>query len=227
MKNTYRYLFVAALLLFVTIAAAQPKSYPIRNGIGIQAGLSMYNIQTDNFITDGGQGIIGGMAATVDLPHKWYTVSYGMLFSEQRLDIQGRPSDDVAGAENVAFKLKMIQLAFLFHAKLAGDMFTLDVGPQLQYNGELEFKNSSQESYFANNYEQLPLKDVTDISRFNANGVVGASIGVGQFKFRAHYIYGFTNILNKLNNNNLNTAGGDPKFKGNQNLLAFTLVVTL
>ena len=29
-----------------------------------------------------GDGWIGGMSATVGLPHKWYNVSYGMQLSE-------------------------------------------------------------------------------------------------------------------------------------------------
>ena len=70
-------------------------------------------------------------------------------------------------------------------------------------------------------------KDITDISQFNVNGVVGISAGIGAFRIRAQYGYGLTNIFSKLNNNNLNTIGGKSTFKGNQQLLSLTAMITL
>jgi len=46
-------------------------------------------------------------------------------------------------------------------------------------------------------------------------------------KFNAQYIYGFTNILGKLNNNNdLDLSGNQNKFKGNQSMVTFTVMIT-
>ena len=68
-------------------------------------------------------------------------------------------------------------------------------------------------------------EDISNISQFNFNGVVGASVGIKNFKLKAQYIYGFTNILNKLNSENLDTSGGNTKFKGNQTMLVLGAVV--
>ena len=73
MKFKHPFLLVALTACFVTNISAQ--AYKIKNGIAIQGGITQFDISTDNFVTKKGNGFIGGMAATVDLPHKWYTVS--------------------------------------------------------------------------------------------------------------------------------------------------------
>ena len=225
MKFRLPILLVALTLCFVTNTSAQ--AYIIKNGIAIQGGITQFDISTDNFFTKKGNGFIGGMAATVDLPHKLYTVSYGMLLSENNIEISGRMTDDVAGNEMIEYKLMTVQVGFLFHLKLLSDNLTIDIGPQLQYNGKLELKDSETESYFINGYDTLMASDITDISQFNANGVVGVSAGFGSFKIRAQYGYGLTNIFSKLNNSNLNVGSGESKFKGNQQLLSLTAMITL
>ena len=65
--------------------------YKIKNGIGLQGGITQYDILTDNFETkSGNSGFIGGMAASVDIPHKWYNVSYNIQFSQNHVEILGR-----------------------------------------------------------------------------------------------------------------------------------------
>jgi hypothetical protein len=226
MKNKQLFLFVVIGICFVTKSIAQHGSYRIQNGIAIQGGITQFDINTNNFVTKKDNGIIGGMSATVDLPLKWYNVSYSMLLSENNLEISGRPTELLAGNEMIAYKLMTVQVGFFFHAKVLSDNVTIDIGPQLQYNGKLELKDSAYESYYINGYDSLMAEDISKISQFNANGVIGISAGLNAFKIRAQYGYGFTNILNKLNNSNLNTAGGKGKFKGNQQLLSLTAMIT-
>jgi hypothetical protein len=226
MKFRFPILLVVLALCFVTTSHSQHKTFVIKNGIGIQGGITQFDIKTDNFVTKKSNGFIGGMAATVDLPHKWYTVSYGMLLSENNLEISGRMTDDVVGNEMIEYKMMTVQIGFLFHAKVIGENLTIDLGPQVQYNGKLELKDSKNETYFINGYDNLVAKDISEISQFNANGIIGLSAGIGAFRIRAQYGYGFTNILNKLNNNDLDTSGGEGKFKGNQQLLSLTAMIS-
>ncbi len=217
-------LLVAFTMCFVTIIHSQHKTYDIVNGFGVMAGVSFYDIKTDNFTTKQGTGFVGGMSATLDLPHKGYTVSYGMQLSENNFEISGRMTDDVAGNEILEYKLRAVQLGFYYHKKIFGDNFTLDVGPQIQYNGKLELKDETKEGYFINGYDSLTAKDIENISQFNVNGLVGASAGIGAIKIRAQYIYGFLNILDKLNDKNLNVGNNTEEFKGNQSMLVFTVM---
>ncbi|MDG5491071.1 PorT family protein [Psychroserpens sp. SPM9] len=226
-KQNKEFIILVALCIgFVTTAVAQHKRYAIKNGIGIIGGLTQYDIATDNFNTKSGSGFIGGMIATVDLPHKWYTVSYGLQFSQNTLEITGRPSLATITQEQMEYKLMAVQLAFMLHAKVLGDNLTIDLGPQLQYNSELELKDDNQSNFVIDGFDNLLAKDISKISQFNVNGVIGASAGIGNFKLRAAYSYGFTNIFNKLNDQNLTTTPTSEKFEGHQNMLSFALMIT-
>jgi hypothetical protein len=97
----------------------------------------------------------------------------------------------------------------------------------LQYNGELDLKDSSSSDFIIAGYQSLKAQDITDISRFNVNGAVGLTVGLGRFALRAQYIYGFTNMLNRLNDQDLNVDNNTQKFKGNQSMLVFTALIIL
>lgn len=164
------------------------------------------------------------MSATVDIPHKWYTVSYNFTLSENNIDIAARSLANPT-EQFVEYKLLTTQLSFLFHAKLIGSNITLDVGPMLQYNGDLELKDESNEGLVLVNYNTLLTEDISKISNFNVNGVVGLSAGFGSFKLKGHYIYGFTNMLSNLNKEDL-SVGNNQEFKGNQSMLVITAQLT-
>ena len=225
MKKTKHLLLVAICIAFVKIGYGQHKRYAIKNGIGIQGGITQYDIITDNFVTKKNSGFIGGLAASVDIPHKWYTVSYNISLSENNIDIAAFELGS-SNEEFVEYKLLTAQLSFLFHVKLIENNLTLDLGPMLQYNGDLELKDDSKEGYVISDYDNLLTEDIKDISNFNVNGAVGLSAGFGSFKLRGQYIYGFTNILGNLNNEDLNVGTNDNKFKGNQSMIAFTAIIT-
>lgn len=226
MKINRLILLVAITLCFVTNNHAQKGNYPITNGFSVFGGITKFNIATDNFETSQGDGFLGGISATVDIPLQWYNISFGMQLSENNIDILGRPTLVSTESELVNYKLFAAQVAMLLHIKAIPNHFTIDVGPMLQYNGKLELKNRDQEGYYINNYANLSAEAITNISQFNFNGVVGASLGVRNFKLKAQYIYGFTNILNKLENEGLDTTGGDARFKGSQNMLVLGAMIS-
>lgn len=220
-KNTHQ-LIVAICMAFATISHAQ--RYAIKNGIGLQGGITQFDIVTDNFKTKSNSGFLGGMSASVDLPHKWYEVSYNIQLSENNIDILAE-TPATAREEYVEYKMMTAQISFLFHIKLIKDNLTLDLGPMFQYNSELEMKDDSKEGYIVTNYENLFTEDISDISKFNVNGAIGLSTGVNAFQVRAQYIYGFTNILGKLNDNDFNLNNAD-RFEGNQTLLVLSAILT-
>lgn len=90
----------------------------------------------------------------------------------------------------------------------------------------MEMDDKKYENYIINNYNNLLAKDLNDISNFNIDGAIGASAGFGFFRLKAQYIYGFTNMLNKLNDSDLDLTGNDKKIKGNQSMFAFTAMIT-
>lgn len=220
-------LLVSLSIGFVTACHSQRRGIVnISNGIGIGGGLTQFDIKTDNFETKAGNGWIGGLAATLDLPHRWYTVSYGMQLSESNLEISAL-NPTILAAEPVEYKLMMVQAQFLFHLKVAKDYLMIDAGPMLQYNGEMELKDKDQENHLIDGYSLLLAKDISDISKFNVNASIGATAGFNHFKLRVQYIYGLTNMFDKLNDQNLDQNPLNKPFKGNQSMLAFIAFIYL
>lgn len=226
MKYNRFILLVAICMCFVTKSFSQKGNYRISNGFSIGGGVTNFNIITDNFITKEGNGFAGGFAATVDIPHRWYNVSFGMQLSESSISISGRLDNSIASEEFIDYKMFAAQVALMAHIKIIETYFTLDVGPMLQYNGKLELKDQTKEVYFINNYSNLSALDITNISQFNLNGAIGVTAGIKFLKLKAQYVYGFTNILKKLENEDLDTTGGDSRFKGNQTMLILGASIT-
>lgn len=204
-------------IAIITISSAQT-NYRIQNGIGIYGGLTNFNINTDNFVTESGNGWLAGLAATVNLPHRWYNVSYNIQLSENQIGFSAAPLAS-GTTEFVNHKVFAAQVALIGHLKIIENYLTIDAGPMLQFNGTLDLQDDSKENYILEGYDNLTVSDIENISRFNVNGAIGATAGFDQFKIRAQYIYGFTNMLNALNKENL-LEGND--FKGNQNMLVFS-----
>ncbi|RIA11122.1 hypothetical protein OE09_3008 [Flavobacteriaceae bacterium MAR_2010_72] len=227
MNNKQLIVLVALCMGFVTTHYAQHRTYDIVNGFGIYGGITKFDIITDNFQTQRSDGWMGGMSATADIPHRWYNVSYSIQFSENNIDIFGRPEGVSLSDQPIEYKLFTAQVALLAHVKLVGSNVTLDAGPMIQYNSEMELTNEDQSNYILTNYNNLRAEDIQDISKFNVNGAVGLTVGFDSFKVKGQYIHGLTNTLNKLNDKGLDTSGNsDSKFKGNQSLLAFTVMFT-
>lgn len=227
MHYKHIFLLVALWMAFVTKSFSQRGNYRITNGISITGAVTKYNIVTDNFITEQTNGFLGGFSATVDIPLRWYNISFGMQLSENHINISGRPAIISSEYDFVEYKLFTAQVALLGHIKVIKNNLTIDVGPMLQYNGKLELNDVSQEGFYINNYNNLTASDLTNISQFNINGAIGASAGLDFIKLKVQYIYGFTNILKKLNTQNLDTSGNsNPSFKGNQSMLVLGAMVS-
>jgi hypothetical protein len=185
-----------------TFFFATSRQYKNHKWLRCFGGLTQFDIATDNFETKAGNGWVGGFTATVDLPHRWYAVSYSMQLSESNLEISGRELPISSTSEVMEYKLMTVQ-----------------------YNGELELKDDAQESYIIDGYSALMANEISDISKFNLNGAIGATAGFENFKIRAQYIYGFANMLNKLNDQDLSTTPSDEKFKGNQQMIALSAMI--
>ncbi|WP_341215578.1 hypothetical protein [uncultured Wocania sp.] len=228
MKYNRLFLLVAITLCFVTKSFSQKGNYRISNGIGITGGITQFDIITDNFITKSSNGFVGGLSSTVDIPNRWYNISFGMQLSESSIDISARPTQlsNSNSNEFIDYKMFAAQVAMLMHIKVVPEYFTIGIGPMLQYNGKLELKDEANKGYYINNYSNLTAEDITNISQFNINGAIGASVGVKNFKLKAQYIYGFTNILKRLNSETIDASGGVNSFKGNQSMLVLGGIIS-
>mgnify|MGYP001821183752 CR=1 FL=1 len=129
MKKTQFILLVAFALGFVTLGFAQRRPHgvvPIRNGFGIEGGVTQFDIITDNFETEKGDGWLFGASATVDIPHKWYNMSYIIQLSEHTIGISAR-QPGLSTTEFVDYKIFNAQIALKAHIKIIKTFFSLIV----------------------------------------------------------------------------------------------------
>ncbi|WNH08641.1 hypothetical protein [Thalassobellus suaedae] len=127
MKFKQSFLLVAICMCFVTKSFSQRGNYRISNGIGIFGGVTKFDVSTNNFITKQGDGFLGGLLATVDIPHRWYNMSFGMQLSESTIGILGRPNSSSTSDEFIDYKMFAAQVALLGHIKVIPYHFTIDV----------------------------------------------------------------------------------------------------
>ena len=224
MKKTKHTILVVVGIAFVTLGFAQHRSYTVKNGFALGAGLTQYNINTNNFNTSSGSGWLITASSTADIPHKWFNVSFGMQLSENNMEISGLMLDeDVLVAQQLDYNIFAAQLSMLFHIKAVKNLLTLDVGPVLQYNGKLELQSENRDALFiAVGDNTFLAQQLEDVSQFNVNGAIGTTLGFKAIKLRAQYIYGFTNIFSKLNSENITSV----TLRGNQSMLTFSALLT-
>ena len=60
---------------------------------------------TDNFTTKASNGFIGGLGASVDIPVRWYNISFGMQLSESNVEVLGRPALISTEEEFIEYKM--------------------------------------------------------------------------------------------------------------------------
>ena len=75
----YRYLLVIVTVLFVTQAYAQRSQKGSYNRLGIQAGAQLFDINTDNFITNKAVGFTGGFTTRGSF-YNYFDLIYGVDF---------------------------------------------------------------------------------------------------------------------------------------------------
>ena len=85
--------------------------------------------------------------------------------------------------------------------------------------------SQNQETFVLNGYNKLQAGEIKELSKFNVNGMVGATAGFGPIKLKAQYMYGLLNTLDALNDQNLSEQPASD-FEGNMSMLAFSVLFT-
>ena len=226
MQKQQGIILLAFCIGFVTMTFGQINNYSIKKRLGFFGGITQYDILTNNFTTKSGIGWQVGMSSIVEIPQNWYNVSYNIRVSENKLGIAARSGLLNSNETFVDYNIFTAQIDLLIHIKLIRKFLTVDVGPMSQYNGNMAIKDKTYGNYIITSYENLLAKDLKNITNFNVYGAIGASMRIGFFSLKAEYVYGFTNMLNKLNKEHLDLTGNNRKIKGNQSMWAFTAMIS-
>ena len=214
--------FLIVLITLVTFSVNAQRGYKDSNRIGIGAGLTQMDIYTDNLTVTPGNGWIGGFSVRGNYYNNWQ-MSFGMFFTDSNFSI---PTTGALGnVKDLSYKLSAVQIYLLPSYVISENHFNVEFGPVLQVNGKLAIDKTRENDVLVDQ-PTLIAKDLTDITKINANIYVGLNAGVTNFRARLGYQYGLTNVFGNLRNNDNVKLTGD-KFKGNIGLISAQLTIYL
>lgn len=205
-------LFVTVLCcsIYNTIAQRNYKGY---NRLGIMGGVTLFDINTTDFQTQQETGFAGGFTTRGAFRND-FDLIYGLSFVANSLSIQG------VNNETVKLNLQGVQLNFLGSYNIIKHHLSLEFGPLLNVTGKLTPVSESQENVVVQGYESLTVADLENIAPINFHVLGGITAGLESFRVTAHYQYGVTNMLNRLNDQGLEKTD----FEGNSSTIFVGLV---
>jgi len=214
--------FTLLLLVSTTTIFAQ---YRNRDGnrIGISAGVSRSTLFTSNFDSKPAIGFAGGLSVRGNYYNNWSMI-FGMQFFINNFSLE--TTTPTFAQKDTKFSVSGAQVRLLLSYNVVKDHVSFDFGPVLQINGEMSVKEEDENNII--NGTLLQAKQISDISKINGNFYAGFSAGNKVVRAVVFYEYGFTNILNKLNNeDSLILLNNNDKFKGNIGTISGQIIFNL
>lgn len=209
---------VCALFSIVVVAQRGNKD---SNRIGIGGGLTQMSIFTDNFNVTPQQGWTGGFHVRGNFYNNWQ-MSFGMFFTDSNFSVQTRK---VVSIVDTNYKLSAVQIYLMPGYVISPNHFNIEFGPVLQVNDKLVI-DKADETNFLVDQPLLTAKDITDVTKINANIYAGINVGFTNVRLRLGYQYGVNNFFNSLNKNDKVPNIGE-KFKGNLGIASGQLTIYL
>jgi hypothetical protein len=214
--------FVTISILFLQQTTAQ-RNFDEYNRLGINAGLTLFDINTDDLNTRQSTGFMGGFTTRGSFRNN-FDLIYGLNFYNAEIGIFARDLGDISGnfdEQFVPYSIQSVQLNFLASYNIIKHHFSLEFGPVLNVNGKMKLKNDRYEGYIVDGYSTIEAQDLKDISKVNFHLLGGITAGLPSFRVSGYYQYGVTNMLNGLNENNLENKD----FEGHSSTIVILAVV--
>ncbi len=202
-------LFFATFFLLTIYQTNAQRNYKSYNLIGIQGGISLFDIKTEDLVTEQRQGFSAGFTTRGAFRNN-FDLIYGLSFHNSTVGVEGR--NLLGGSpENIGYSIQGVQLNLLGSYNIIVKHVSLEFGPIVGLNGKMKLDNNKFENYILSGYNTLQAKDIQDISKFNVGLAGGITTGFEHFRLSAQYQYGLTNMLAALNGKGLERNN----FKGN------------
>lgn len=213
------FFFVAFSILIIQQSLSQ-QNFDEYNKLGITGGMTFFDITTSDLNTKQGQGFMGGFTTRGSFRNN-FDLIYGIGFYGTQVEVLGRSNDIPFEAQFINYTLNAVQITFLGSYNIIKHHLSLEFGPVLNVTSKMKLNSDQFEDYILDGYTFLKAQDIQDISPFNFHVAGGLSAGIESFRISAQYQYGLTNMLNKLNDNNLENSD----FKGNSSTITVAVVV--
>lgn len=208
LKNIF---FVTLLFLFTKEALSQ-RNYDGSNYLSITGGYTMFDIMTSDFNTKQAGGFIGGFSTRGAFRND-FDMIFGLNYFTNNIEIFGAAS--ATETQYIDYNLQGVQIYMLGSYNIIQNHLSLEFGPVLNISGKLDLKTEAFEDYIIDGYTSLTAKDIQEVSPVNFHLQGGITGGIKNFRVSAQYQYGVTNMLGKLNKNDLEYDN----FKGNSSLI--------
>ena len=218
LKNT---LIVTLSLLLFQISFAQ-RNYEGYNKLGINGGITLFDINTSDLITKQGTGFMAGFTSRGSFRNR-FDLIYGMTFMSNSIEVLGHSENGVTGGfdrQFIDFIIPSAQLNFWGSYNIVRHHLSLEFGPILNVNGKMKLDNDQYKAYTVDGYETILAEDIQDISKINFHFMGGLTAGIENFRISGQYHYGITNVLNKLSDSN----NENKSFKGHSATIAVAVI---
>ena len=213
-------ILIIVCALFSIVGVAQ-RGHKDSNRIGISGGLTQMSIFTNNFNVTPQTGWTGGFHVRGNFYNDWQ-MSFGMFFTDSNFSVQTRK---VVSIVETNYKLSAVQIYLMPGYVISQNHLNIEFGPVLQINDKLTI-DKADEANFLVDQPLLTAKDITDVSKINANIYAGINVGFTNVRLRLGYQYGLNNFFNSLNSNDKVPNIGE-KFKGNIGMASGQLTIYL
>lgn len=210
------FIFLFFGFLLVQQSTAQ-RNYDGYNFLGIQGGITFFDIQTEDLVTQQREGFVAGFTTRGAFRNN-FDLIYGISFQSSSVGVEGHILLDT---QNIGYTIQGAQINFLGSYNIVKKHLSLEFGPVFDINGKMKLDKKEFEDYILTGYETLAAKDIQEISRFNVRLAGGITAGLEHFRISAQYQYGVTNILGKLNDKGLKNED----FKGNSSTIILMGVI--
>lgn len=212
-------LLLASVLLLAFNSQAQRKLWDgqyVR--LGLQAGVNHFNISTDQLPVQPGTSWTAGFTTRASFYNDFQFI-YGINFYDLNVKIDGREKIEATVLEPLDFNMIAVQGNFFGSYKLLDHHLSVEAGPVIQVNGNLDARQDI-EYYYLGHYD-VPAIEFEDVSAFNINFAVGLSGGFEAIKFWVQYQHGLNNIFKRLADEELQEIDPDlPALRGNISMIS-------
>lgn len=208
-------LTLLAIFIFAGMShIAAQKNTKEFNVIGVSGGLTLYDIKTDHFTTTGRESYMFGFQMRGNVYNN-FDLMYGIAFYDTKIGVSASSAPVGGNKEVLDYNLQSAQVSVLWGYKIVREHLSIEAGPVLNINGKLTLKDTQHEDYIIDGYTTLKAMDLEKISTVNFHLAGGLTAGFRNVRIFGQYQYGVTNMLNKLNSQNLEKNN----FKGNSSLV--------
>ena len=195
----FKRLIVVSFCFFFFQQTFSQRNYNDYNFLGIQGGVTFFDIQTDDLVTEQQTGFTAGFTTRGAFRNN-FDLIYGLSFQSASVGVEG---SNLLDKQNIGYTIQGAQINFLGSYNIVVKHLSLEFGPIFDVNGKMKLDNDKYEDYILSGYSTITAKDIQEISRFNVRLAGGITAGLEHFRISAQYQYGVTNMLGKLNDRGL------------------------